>query len=292
MDLLRVAEEGGDKAAIVHVSDDGKKLTFNPKQDLIDFPGGAVKFTIRWDPVSGYYWTLASKQKDPKATRNVLVLTRSKDLKHWEVRTIVFRHHDRQFHAWQYIDWVFEGNDILFVSRTAWEGSHNYHDANYMTFHRLENFRLLDQEDSREWLGEPPRPKTHETPNLLIETYGTPETIGTLENGALAYGNRQYTWQEVPEEFEGWKFVRTNGGVRPQIEVKTKEPTTIYFAASAKAGGLVPPPWERIQDSRFLYTDANKTEMSIWSNELQKGETVDLPQPGWTGGILLFPHTK
>jgi hypothetical protein len=292
INLLRVAEEGGDRAAIVHVSDDGKTLSFDPEKDLIDFPGGAVKFTIRYDPVSGYYWTLASKQKAPPATRNVLVLTRSKDLKHWEIRTTVFRHYDRQFHAWQYIDWLFDGDDILFVSRTAWDGSHNYHDANYMTFHRLENFRTLDAGDDREWLGERPVPVTHETKQLRVVAYGTPKTIGTLKDGAIAYGNRKYTWQEVPEQFQGWNFIRTNGGLRPQVDVHTKEATTLYFAASTKAGGLVPPAWQPLSGIHFHYTDANQTEMSIWKRAVEKGETIDLPQPGWTGGILLYPPVK
>jgi hypothetical protein len=44
--------------------------------------------------------------------------------------------------GFQYVDWLFDGdNDIIFVSRTAYAGAHNYHDANYMTFHRLKNYK-------------------------------------------------------------------------------------------------------------------------------------------------------
>jgi len=43
------------------------------------------------------------------------------------------------------VDWVFEGDDIIFVSRTAFDddltGAHNAHDANYLTFHRIQDFR-------------------------------------------------------------------------------------------------------------------------------------------------------
>jgi hypothetical protein len=35
----------------------------------------------------------------------------------------------------------FFGPDIVAVSRTAWDGSHNFHDANYLTLHRVPNFR-------------------------------------------------------------------------------------------------------------------------------------------------------
>ena len=48
-------------------------------------------------------------------------------------------------HAFQYVDWQFEGADIVFVSRTSFEdglgGANDAHDANYMTFHRVLDFR-------------------------------------------------------------------------------------------------------------------------------------------------------
>jgi hypothetical protein len=43
------------------------------------------------------------------------------------------------------VDWQFDGADILAVSRTAFEdesgGAHRAHDANFMTFHRIRDFR-------------------------------------------------------------------------------------------------------------------------------------------------------
>jgi len=33
----------------VRISDDGKSASFDPARDHIDFPGGAKKFTIRYD---------------------------------------------------------------------------------------------------------------------------------------------------------------------------------------------------------------------------------------------------
>ena len=47
--VLRVACPAGGKAAIVRVSADGKTVHFDPERDIIDFPGGAKKFTIRYD---------------------------------------------------------------------------------------------------------------------------------------------------------------------------------------------------------------------------------------------------
>ena len=37
----------------------------------------------------------------------------------------------------------FEGDDLVYLCRTALNGAHNYHDANYSTFHRLSHFRDL-----------------------------------------------------------------------------------------------------------------------------------------------------
>ena len=135
-----------ETAAVVHVSPDGETASFDPERDFIDFPGGGVKFTIRYDAVSGRYWSLVNAQREPYAMRNRLVLTSSADLRDWTVEAELLEHWDIAYHAWQYVDWLFEGDDIIFVSRTAHpteegERPHNYHDANLMTFHRIEGFR-------------------------------------------------------------------------------------------------------------------------------------------------------
>lgn len=152
VNVLRVNDDRGDTAAIVRISPDGRTLTFDPQKDFIDFPGGRSKFTIRYDPVTKRYWSLANKQRTPTAYRNVLVLTASADLRRWEVKSIILRHIERDHHAWQYVDWLFDGDDIIAVSRTAWDGSHNAHDANYLTFHRIADFRDLTMADSPPWL--------------------------------------------------------------------------------------------------------------------------------------------
>jgi hypothetical protein len=50
------------------------------------------------------------------------------------------------------LDWEMEGDDLIIASRTAWDdglgGAHRSHDANLLTFHRLENFRELQLKDS------------------------------------------------------------------------------------------------------------------------------------------------
>jgi hypothetical protein len=155
VDILRVAtsEKGRDLAAIVRISSDGKNASFDPATGFIDFTGGARKFTIRYDGPSSRYWTIcnmigeAYKGLDAGTVRNTLVIKSSKDLINWTVHDILLHHPDVRKHGFQYVDWQYDGNDIIFVSRTAYDdefgGANNYHDANYLTFHRIKNFRKL-----------------------------------------------------------------------------------------------------------------------------------------------------
>ncbi|AKJ65056.1 sialidase family protein [Kiritimatiella glycovorans] len=153
LNILRVARLQG-KAAVIHVSDDGRDARFDPDTDYIRLPGSAKKFTIRFDPHSGRYWSITNHGRwydrvrtlHPGWVRNRAVLISSPDLKHWTVHETVVQHRDVYRHGFQYWDWQFEGHDIIAVSRTAFDdgmgGAHNYHDANFLTFHRIENFRL------------------------------------------------------------------------------------------------------------------------------------------------------
>ena len=142
-----------EKAAIIRISKDGRTASFDPATGFVDFPGGCKKFTIRRDPRDAAYWTLSNyvppgmRTPNPERTRNTLALVRSDDLASWEVRAIVLQHPDAVTHGFQYADWQFEGDDIVAVVRTAFDdasgGAHNQHDANYLTFHRLRNFRRM-----------------------------------------------------------------------------------------------------------------------------------------------------
>lgn len=134
-----------DHAVLLHVSADGTTLRHHREKDLISMPGGGVKFTIRYDAPSKRYWALTNKQKNPDAVRNRLYLISSTDLREWRVHQLLLSHPESAHHAFQYVDWVFDGADIVYVSRTAFDddsgGAHSFHDANYLTFHRIADFR-------------------------------------------------------------------------------------------------------------------------------------------------------
>jgi hypothetical protein len=140
-DILRV--DNVEKAALVKVS--GDRLQFDR---LTDFPGGAKKFTIRYDRKTRRYWALANPApgaKAPASVRNTLALISSSDLINWRVDRTLITHPDATKHGFQYVDWQFDGKDIVAAVRTAFDddagGAHNFHDANFLIFLRVPEFR-------------------------------------------------------------------------------------------------------------------------------------------------------
>lgn len=148
LDILRV--NNSQHAAILKLTGSSLKL-----DRFVDFPGGATKFSIRFDPISKLYWALvnpalpgeATSVSSPGSVRNTLALMSSPDLTHWTPRSIVLHHPDVLFHAFQYVDWQFDGKDLIVASRTAFDdavgGANSFHNANYLTFHRVRAFRTL-----------------------------------------------------------------------------------------------------------------------------------------------------
>ncbi len=151
-------------AARLDLSADGRTATFDPARGFLHFVGSESKFTIRFDPVSRRYWSIGSKITNPHSgyawlytphhQRNVLSLTSSVDLEHWEERCRLLRFREGQVVTkaesrvgFQYVDWQFDGDDLVAVCRTAWNAT-NYHDANFITFHRVKDFRSLTMADS------------------------------------------------------------------------------------------------------------------------------------------------
>ncbi len=159
VDILRAdTKTQPEKAAMIAISADGRTATFDPDHGFVDFPGGAKKFSIRYDAPSKSYWSLVNwtppkfaSEQAPRV-RNTVALARSSDLRHWELRCVLIHHPDQKFHGFQYADWVIDGDDIVAAIRTAYDEpagqAHNQHDANYLTFHRWPRFRALTMSDS------------------------------------------------------------------------------------------------------------------------------------------------
>lgn len=150
LNILRLQSDPQlDKAAVVRISADGTKAEF---ERIIDFPGGITKFSIRHCQPCGLYLTLANASMDPAEIpqRNVLALCASHDLHTWRVVHELLRDESglewdmsRRLTGFQYVDWQFDGADILYLVRTAYRGAHNFHDSNRITFHRLTDYAQL-----------------------------------------------------------------------------------------------------------------------------------------------------
>ncbi|MGI6706534.1 MAG: sialidase family protein [Clostridia bacterium] len=115
---------------------------------VVDFPGSMSKFTIRFDPESRKYYALVNRVTTANVSqRNILTLIASPDLENWEIRRDLINFQDIGWPeddtkvGFQYVDWMFDGEDILAVSRTAINNAFNFHNANHLTFHRFRNFR-------------------------------------------------------------------------------------------------------------------------------------------------------
>jgi len=142
-----------ERAALIHISADGKKATFSPASDFVAFPGGTKKFTVRFDEVSQRYWALANDvpqqfrgQAAIERTRNTLSLISSADLRTWRIERVVLQDNNVAKSGFQYADWQFDGEDLVAAIRTSFREpsgvlAASSHDSNYLTFLRVGSFR-------------------------------------------------------------------------------------------------------------------------------------------------------
>ncbi len=122
-----------------------KPLTFH---QFIRLPSGSNSKTfIQHDPVSGLYIAVGNicVNEETPGQRNVLALQYSHDLYEWKVATLLldYRHENPKDVGFQYIYFIFDGDDLLYLSRTSLNGARNFHDANYSMMHRVKDFRKL-----------------------------------------------------------------------------------------------------------------------------------------------------
>lgn len=151
VDILRVHSPKlrDEYCALVTVSQNGKRVNFDSCH-FLKMPGAAKKFTIRYDYTTRRYWSLVNEipqqpfSGSSDQIRNTLALVSSPDLKTWVIDSVLLQAKDPVHQGFQYADWQFDGSDIVYVSRTAFDdscgGAANYHDANYMTFHRIKDY--------------------------------------------------------------------------------------------------------------------------------------------------------
>ncbi len=127
------------KAILLSIDKDNpsKELSFNK---VINFDGNNSKFIIRFDNKTKKYYTIVNRADEENTRkRNKVVLMSSKDLITWEDEALLLDYseyeEDYTLVGFQYIDFIFHEEKILYVSRTAINGAINFHDSNCITFH-------------------------------------------------------------------------------------------------------------------------------------------------------------
>lgn len=151
VNLLRYQTNGGNPSfgrAIMLAADADRPAEPLVFHKVIDFYGNLSKFTVYFDEPSGKYWSLVNRVAPPNVgQRNILTLVYSADLENWHIAEDIL---DYENNGWpedfkkvgfQYVDWIFSGDDIYAASRTAINGAYNFHNANFLTFHRIGGFR-------------------------------------------------------------------------------------------------------------------------------------------------------
>lgn len=113
----------------------------------VEFPGNLSKFHILRSPSDGRYYALSNRvTTETLNQRNILTLSVSDDLVDWQVKRDILNYADNCFPegedmvGFQYPSFIFDGDDLLAVSRTAINGAENFHNANFITFHRIRNY--------------------------------------------------------------------------------------------------------------------------------------------------------
>ena len=160
-----------NKAALLRLDPATFRLRFD---SIIDFPATSSKFVVRLSPPTsraskarpilesksssaaeptlsdGLYYTLstdvtpAAVRRGTVGARNHLILAVSSDLLSWG-RCLTLLVDDTgltpadsaRYTGFHYVDWVFDGADILYAVRTGYRGANSYHNANRLTTKRL-----------------------------------------------------------------------------------------------------------------------------------------------------------
>lgn len=144
LNVMRFGKRHNVIAYEVNVTDHDAPLEFS---HCINFPANYSKFMIKYDDVSKRYYSIATMAYDPEnnSTRDYLTLMVSNDLENWEIACDLYDYRgiDTAHIGFQYVDFEFDNDDIIYLCRTALNGANSYHDSNYSTFHRIKNFRNI-----------------------------------------------------------------------------------------------------------------------------------------------------
>lgn len=119
----------------------------------INMPSGSSKFTVRWDPTSKHYYTLSTNLTEQHMSqgswmaRNNLLLASSPNLVDWHICETLLRddsgflpQDSARFTGFQYVDWIFDGDDIKYLVRGSYRGANTFHNSNRMLYKSVSGY--------------------------------------------------------------------------------------------------------------------------------------------------------
>lgn len=150
--MAKVVENNdGTMTTMLETVPSGKKIVYVP------MPGGQMKFHILYDDKSKLFWLLSTQATDsmtrsemlfeerynlPNNERRRLVLHFSKNCFDWCFAGIVSIG-DSEKMSRHYAAMDIDGEDLYIVSRSGDEHAKDAHDTNFVSFHKIKNFRKL-----------------------------------------------------------------------------------------------------------------------------------------------------
>ncbi|MBE6654375.1 MAG: hypothetical protein E7608_02810 [Ruminococcaceae bacterium] len=144
--IMRFGKRGYALCYEADVTEPEKMLSYSY---LMRFPANFSKFMIKYDAVSGKYYSIVCRLYEgcSDSARNLQTLMSSRDLVEWRDERVLYdlRGYNRNLVGLQYVDFEFDREDIIYLCRTAINGAHSFHDSNYSTFHRIKNFRNISK---------------------------------------------------------------------------------------------------------------------------------------------------
>ena len=145
--VLRGIEAPDGSLRIVPLENPASRRTF-----LVPMPGGQLKFYLDYDPVSRLYWLLSSQTTGYMSEERYLP-------RGYSGRCRLQLHYSVNAFDWcyagmvamapgepasrHYASFVFDGEDMLVLSRSGDRRAKSAHDGNLITFHRVRAFRSL-----------------------------------------------------------------------------------------------------------------------------------------------------
>ncbi len=143
VNIVRTRFTGVSYKASVDAKNPEKSVSY--MCDILNFPfSNDTKFEIKRDEETGMYIAIGN---DLRFGRQVLCMAISEDLETWKVVHVIADGRGSD-DAFSYADWIFSGEDILVLSRTAHNGAAGAHDSNSTTFHMIDNFRQFYDKDA------------------------------------------------------------------------------------------------------------------------------------------------